>query len=230
VQQLEIYREQFWLRHTSSLVEDFPGLGGVMGQADWEKLIENYLTETTPTSWTLRNLGDRLPEHVERATWLEHHEVCVDMARLEWLYIELFDAPSAPPLEATKIASIAPEAWTTAIVVTSPALRLLGVRYPVADLRRELRLRPDEPVPIPEPGPQNLALYRAANRSLYHKPLGRGAFELLLALTERVPLVAAAERAATRAPDDAPEIEANVGAWFQDWGRLGWVVDVEIPD
>ncbi|HEX7668691.1 MAG TPA: hypothetical protein VF395_03865, partial [Polyangiaceae bacterium] len=29
--QLEIYREQFWLRHTASLLEDFPGLSGVLG-------------------------------------------------------------------------------------------------------------------------------------------------------------------------------------------------------
>ena len=33
VDQLEISREQFWLRHTASLVEDFPGVGRILGQA-----------------------------------------------------------------------------------------------------------------------------------------------------------------------------------------------------
>ena len=35
VEQLEIYREQFWLRHTASLLEDFPGLSGILGQEAW---------------------------------------------------------------------------------------------------------------------------------------------------------------------------------------------------
>ena len=45
VERLEIYRVQFWLRHTSSLVEDFPGLCGVIGQSAWERLVEGYLED-----------------------------------------------------------------------------------------------------------------------------------------------------------------------------------------
>src|SRR5262245_10531800 len=93
VEQLEIYREQFWLRHTSSLVEDFPGLSGILGQASWEQLVEAYLAAVTPESYTLRDLGQRLPEFVARASFLEHRELCTDMARLEWAYVEAFDAP-----------------------------------------------------------------------------------------------------------------------------------------
>ncbi|HKO94438.1 MAG TPA: DNA-binding domain-containing protein, partial [Polyangiaceae bacterium] len=64
VEQLEIYREQFWLRHTASLVEDFPGVGGVLGQADWEQLVEGYLQAHPSESWTLRELGRHFAEHV----------------------------------------------------------------------------------------------------------------------------------------------------------------------
>ena len=70
VEQLEIYREQFWLRHTESLLEDFPGLSGILGQEAWEKLAEHYLHELAPDSYTLRNLGARLPRVIEQATWL----------------------------------------------------------------------------------------------------------------------------------------------------------------
>ncbi|HEX6278201.1 MAG TPA: putative DNA-binding domain-containing protein, partial [Polyangiaceae bacterium] len=48
VEQLEIYREQYWLRHTGSLVEDFPGLGGILAQSDWERLVEEYLVAHPP--------------------------------------------------------------------------------------------------------------------------------------------------------------------------------------
>src|SRR5690606_16668745 len=40
VERLEIYREQFWLRHTACLLEDYPALSALLGQADWERLVE----------------------------------------------------------------------------------------------------------------------------------------------------------------------------------------------
>src|SRR5512144_149299 len=64
VEQLEIYREQFWLRHTESLVEDFPGLGGILGQAAWDELVWAYLAEVAPTSHDLGELGARLPAFI----------------------------------------------------------------------------------------------------------------------------------------------------------------------
>ena len=57
VEQLEIYREQFWLRHTGSLVEDFPGVGGVLGQNDWERLVEEYLLAHPPSTFSREAVG-----------------------------------------------------------------------------------------------------------------------------------------------------------------------------
>jgi hypothetical protein len=226
VEQLEIYREQFWLRHTGSLIEDFPGLSGILGQEDWEKLAVSYLRATPPTHFSLRDLGHALPAHVEACTWLPHQGLCVDMARLEWAYVELFDAREAPPLDAAKIGKLPEEAWETARIVLSPALTLLPVTYPVADLRRRLKTHPDEPVAIPEPSPSRLVLYRGADLSLYATEVSEAAFALLRALKEGVPLVPACERAAAAVPAGAEELEAKTGEWFLDWGRRGWVVDV----
>jgi hypothetical protein len=230
VEQLEIYREQFWLRHTASLLEDFPGLSGILGQEDWERLSESYLAEVTPTAWSLRDLGKDLPGHVERAAWLPHHELCVDMARLEWAYVELFDAAGAPPLDAAKLAAIPEEAWATARIVLAPAVALLRVAYPVGELRRKLResTATGTAVPIPERDPAALVLYRGADLRLYDTRVSDAAFAVLGELSRGVPLVPACERAASHVPDAAEEIEERTGEWFLDWGRRGWVVDVEI--
>ena len=225
VEQLEIYREQFWLRHTGSLVEDFPGLGGIIGQETWQRLVEEYLERFPPTSPSLRDLGSQMPEHVERATYLEHHELCIDMARLEWLYIELFDAPDVAPVAPEKLAAIPPEAWEGARICLSPALALLDVRYPVAELRTKLR-DAKQPVAIPDSAPQKLALYRR-ERNLYHLAIDEAAFVLLGALREGTPLVAACERA-VNACGAAQSLEQNLFAWFRQWGELGWIVDVRV--
>src|SRR6186997_1950140 len=95
VQQLEVYREQYWLRHTGSLVEDFPGLSGILGQSAWERLVEGYLDRHPPEQFSLRDLGSRLAGYVQEQVWLERPELCRDMAALEWAYIECFDAPDS---------------------------------------------------------------------------------------------------------------------------------------
>jgi hypothetical protein len=149
------------------------------------------------------------------------------MARLEWAYVEIFDAPDVPSLDGEKLASIPDDAWPEARIVLAPAVALLEVRYPVADLRRKLREETSEPVPIPPAKPENLVLYRGANKNLFHTTVSDLAFELLRELGGGSPLGHASEVAAERVPREAPELEANVGAWFLDWGRRGLIADVE---
>ncbi|HEY2408179.1 MAG TPA: DNA-binding domain-containing protein [Polyangiaceae bacterium] len=228
VEQLEIYREQFWLRHTGSLVEDYPGLGGILGESHWQRLVEEYLLARAPTSYTLRDLGLELPELVERASWLPHQGLCVDMARLERIYIEIFDAADAPPLDASRLAAIPESAWETARLVPHPALRLLKVGYPVVELRHALRsAEGHSAIAIPEPETQYLAVFRADLRLLSER-LSAGAFALFDALMGRVPLVQACELAQREVPAEADAITASLAGWFQDWSARGWIVDVEI--
>lgn len=231
VDQLEVYREQFWLRHTTSLVEDFPGVSGILGQEDWERLVEDYLEAHVSESWTLRDLGRHFPEHVERCAKLAHHGLCSDMARLEWRFIELFDAKDCPPLDLAKLATLPPGTLETGQIVLNPALALLEVQHPVADLRRDLLARRSRggeapAVAIPKPRAEQLVLYRAEDRRLYHRPVGPEAFALLDGLRRGLPLVAACEHALGQAPDHAERLQRNVGTWFQDWAKRGWIVDV----
>jgi hypothetical protein len=226
IEQLEIYREQFWLRHTSSLVEDFPGLGGVIGQKAWQRLVEEYLELHPPTSRSLRDLGARLPQFVERCTWLEHRELCSDMARLEWAYIELFDASDAVPLDPEMLAAIPEAAWQTARIALNPALRLLSLSYPVIDLRRALRTQ--ERVSIPAAAPAKLVLYRAPDGTIHDELVSPGAFELLGLLGAGTPLVEACERAVRAVPGEAADIERDLGDWFRRWAERSWVVSVHV--
>lgn len=229
VEQLEIYREQFWLRHTAALLEDYPGLSGILGQSEWEQLAESYLEQYPCSSWSLRDLGAHLPEHIARRPQMPHAALCLDMARLEWAYVEIFDAPELPPLDGAKLASIPESAWQSAQIVISPAVRLLQTRYPVVALRETLRdTTQARPVPIPELEAQNVLLFRDAERSLRHKLLSAEAFELLLRLHQGQPLGAASEAVAEARPQSGEQLTAQVGAWFAEWARLGVIADVRV--
>ena len=149
------------------------------------------------------------------------------MARLEWAYVEIFDAADVPPLDGAKLASIPEDSWPGARILFAPAMALLEVRYAVADLRRKLREATSEPVPIPEPQRQNLVLYRGADKNLFHTTVSDLAFRLIEELRSGTPLGRASELAAERVPTEATTLEADAGQWFLDWGRRGWITDVE---
>ncbi|HEU5077179.1 MAG TPA: DNA-binding domain-containing protein [Polyangiaceae bacterium] len=229
VQQLEVYREQFWLRHTSSLVEDFPGLSGILGQRSWERLVEGYLDRCPPEHFSLRDLGARLPAYVAEQTWLEQHELCQDMAALEWAYVECFDAPDAEPLSATELQQIAPEDWARATCILHPALRLLRVRYPVPELRRALKRAASEggTVAYPEKDPVNLVVHRR-QLSLEVGTVSAGAFALLEEFARGVLLFEAVDAVVA----GGHVTESELGAWLtpvlRDFAANGWVTRVAL--
>jgi hypothetical protein len=228
VEQLEIYREQFWLRHTGSLVEDFPGLCGILGQDDWDKLAVQYLREVVPSSFTLRDLGAQLPEVIGRASWLPHQALCHDMARLELAYIEAFDAADTAPLDPQRLAALPEEQLPLAKLVVAPCVRLLDIAYPVADLRRALRAEGNEPVAIPGPCAQNLVVYRL-NRRLWDMPLSPPAYRLLTGLQQGATFGEAAERAAGSSPEAEVEVGELIGVWLREWTQKGLLCDVISP-
>lgn len=225
VERLEIYREQYWLRHTSSLIEDYPGLSSLLGQAAWEPLVEAYLDAHPPTSFSLRDLGLALPELVETRSNLPHHALCCDMARLERAYLEVFDAPDVPPLDPAQLSKIPEHAWPEARIELHPAARVLAVSYPVADLRRALRAGHALVVPARAPG--HLLIFRR-DLQLFHESLATFEGTLLAALARGEQLVPACEALQAAYPEAAEDIGSRVGAWFHSWAARGLVVGIDV--
>jgi len=221
---LEIYREQYWLRHTQSLLEDFPGVARILGQSAWERLTEEYLLAHPPASYSLRDLGENLPAFLEGADFLEQRALVCDMAKLEWAHVELFDAAALPPPAPEALAGLDEEGFASAKLVLSPALRLLSVSYPVPELRnRLLSARRDAGVPLPEPNPARLVLYRR-ELSIVHRRLRRAPFALLEALARGAPLGVACEAACALGDEEAESVEREVASWFSDWVARGFIV------
>lgn len=227
VEQLEIYREQFWLRHTQALVEDFPGVGGILGQRAWESLAERYLSAHPPTSFTLRNLGEKLPEFVTHDSSLEHQQLVTDMARLEWAYVELFDAEDPPPLDAAELSRFGDDALGGARLRVSPGVRLLRLDYPVVELRKRILLASsDDEIPLPAPESCGLVVYRS-DLAILHQRLEAESFTLLDALGRGETLIAACESACALGPEATARVEASIGEWLARWVQLKWIVGVE---
>jgi hypothetical protein len=227
LQQIEIYREQYWLRHTANLTEDFEGVQFVLGEERWSEVSHAYLSHPDFCSFALRDLGRALPEYLraERSAGrleAERGDWAVDMARLEWAYVDVFDAPDEPELDAERISSISPEQWPQATFRISGALRLLQLDHPVSDLRRAIKKGEADALPDKFSEPAFWVVYRR-DRRLWDKQITEPAFRLLEKLAAQEPLIPSCEAVLARLPEASARFEEELFTWFSLWGKLGWI-------
>jgi hypothetical protein len=233
---LEIYNRQYWYRVLGALAEDFPALRALVGERRFDALSIAYLTEHPSRSFTLRNLGSKLPEwltaHPEHAG--RRRRLAVDLARMEWAFIEAFDAPERNPLTQRQIAGLQGESR----LALQPCLQLVALSYPADDLVLELHKREKrqtseagvaheesgEEVAIPKlrPRPTWLAVHRV-DLSVYYRRIEREEFQTLVALRDGSALAEAIEAGFLGSRISQRQRPDRVQEWFGSWAELGWI-------
>jgi hypothetical protein len=236
-ERLEIYNQQYWLRVLGALAEDFPALRAVVGHRAFEALSIAYLTAHPSRSFTLRNLGSKLVEWLANnpAFTGRHYRLALDVARIEWAYVEAFDSAEWTPLTLDQVTTLD----ANSRLALQPHLQLLALDYAadeiVLDLHdREKRGRseagvlrdeaPQPPVKLPKlrRRPTWIAAHRV-DLTVYYRRLEAAEFHTLAAIRDGMPLAEALEsglqpRFGSRAPK--PQ---KVQEWFANWAELGWI-------
>jgi hypothetical protein len=229
VEQAEIYRGQFWLRHRDALYEDYPGLAYILGEDGFEQFLRDYLLACPPDSWTLRDLGNRI------ATFAASYEgfpddkagLARDMAAFELAFIDVWDGEEAEPITLERVESIPPEAWITAEIAFHPLLSLLTLDHPVHVLRKKIRAD-EEPSLEVASEPTFVALWRGHNGRVHYRGISAGEDALIRSLRAGDDLGTACERAVERI-EDAAALAGELQSWFRGWAKRGWIVDVTTP-
>jgi hypothetical protein len=233
---LEIYNRQYWFRLIDAVSEDFPALNAVLGSEAFDLLVLAYLRDNPSTSFPLRNLGSRLPdwllEHIEVAP--DRHDLAMDIARLEWAYVEAFDRAALPPVDAAGFAGFNAET----LLRLQPHVQLLDLRYPVDELvlavhreagRSEImsnamsERRQTTQAVLPEMKREDvyLAVHRYEN-SVYYRRIDREAFLLLTSLQAGESLGVALENAFREGTRSAEDQVAKIQEYFAHAAELGW--------
>lgn len=236
-ERLEIYNRQYWYRVLGALAEDFPALRAVVGNNKFDALSIAYLAEHPSRSFTLRNLGSKLPAWV--AAHPEHtgrrHRLAVDMAKLEWAFVEAFDAAELAPLTQRQIAALQADSR----LALQPYLQLVALEYPADDLVIELHRREKRQtseagvaheedsgaqtsVPKLRPRPIWLAVHRV-DLSVYYRRIGREEFQTLEAIRSGSPLGEALEAGFVGSRIPEHKRAEHVQEWFGNWAEFGWI-------
>jgi hypothetical protein len=241
-ERLEIYNRQYWFRILSALAEDFPALRAVMGAKKFDELSVAYLAEHPSRSFTLRNLGSNLVEWLEAHPQIagRRHALAVDVARIEWAFVEAFDNPEHAPLTLEQIATLDGDSR----LALQPHVRLMALNYPADEValalhQREKRqtseagVRPEEgdEEPARLPSLRRRAVWVAAHRldlCVYYRRLEREEYLTLEAIRAGLPLGAALEAGFQefRAPE--ARLADKAGEWFGTWAELGWICAPEL--
>jgi hypothetical protein len=237
-ERLEIYNRQYWFRLIAAVSEDYPALNAVLGSRRFDELILNYLKENPSTSFSLRNLGAKLPSWLGDHTEFTgaHHDLAVDVARLEWAYIEAFDGATMPPLDDTDLAALQP----TSVLALQPHLQLLALRFaadkvvlaahknqPDADIvsNAVMERRTSRRVQIPKlkRSPTYLVVHRYQD-SVYYRRIAAEAFLLLSAIREGETLETVVRKAFCQSAL-LPNVQAAmIREYFAHAAELGWLI------
>lgn len=234
---LELYNQQYWYRVLDSLAEDFTSLRALLGSRSYDQLAIAYLSAHPSRSFTLRNLGSGLPQwlagHAEFAG--RRHKLAIDVAKIEWAFIEAFDSAELSALSATEAIHLGADSR----VRLQPHLRLVAMKYPadelVLDAQQRERTQPSEAGRIEEREelkplkltalrgkPTWLAVHRV-DFNVYFKRIAKEEFGILAALESGSSIGEAIQRGFNGSRIPPSNRAANLRAWFENWAELGWL-------
>jgi hypothetical protein len=236
-ERLEIYNRQYWFRVLGGLAEDFSALRAVLGGRRFEALSIAYLMEHPSRSFSLRNLGSKLPE------WLAAHpkwtgrrrRLAIDVARIEWAFVEAFDSGERAALTLDQIATLDGGSR----LALQPHLQLIALDYPADDLVLTLHDRQKrdtseagvkhesaQHAPAKLPRLRRRPTWVAAHRvdySVYYRRLQLEEFRTLAAIRQGLPLAEALEAGFCESQTLETRRPQRVREWFASWAELGWI-------
>jgi hypothetical protein len=241
-ERLEIYNRQYWFRVLGALAEDFPALRAVVGGRAFERLSIAYLTAHPSRSFSLRNLGNKLAEWLQgNPQWAGRRwRLAVDVARIEWAFVEAFDSAERTPLTLDQIATLDGGSR----LALQPHLQLLALDYAADDLALALHDRQKRDASEAGvthdsgqakhgklPRLRRRATWVAAHRvdlSVYYRRLQREEFLTLTAVRKGLTLAEALDEGFREAQMPEARRPLQVRTWFANWAELGWICAPEL--
>jgi hypothetical protein len=238
VERLEIYSRSYWFRVLDSLYDDFPGLRAVLGQRAFHLLSRAYLADCPSQSFTLRNLGSRLGDWLQRNPQYagDRYGLALDMVRLEWAHIEAFDNAAENVLGPEDLLELGAE-FQAAL---QPYIRLLALQYPVDDLRIQVNRASEERgfasnaalkqkhrnmtrrLSRSKPEEVFLVVHRL-NYTVYYRRIGLEEYLLLSAIGDGLAIGRAIQYACENSSASTDEQGSMLETWFAAWAQLGWL-------
>lgn len=221
---LEIHANAYFQRIHGVMADDFGALAAAVGDAAFHDLVAASLCVHPPERPSLRHVGARLADFLEKAAAAEPFRRrwpwAADLARLETALADAFDAADGPPLAREDLAALPPERWAERVLRLHPAARLLELDPAAPELRRrfEADAPPEPPAGARPPVPVPVLVWRLRERVHFREPEPEEA-GLLRAVGTSAAFGALCETLAARHGEEAAP--ARAAGWLATWIDAG---------
>ena len=134
-ERIDIYAHMYFARLLDALYEDFPRVAAFLGFERFRDLVGAYLKEHSSSHPSVRYIGRHFAAFLDtQADIGEEFPFLADLARLEWIRLEAFDAPDTEPLQIHHLQHIPPEEWPTLRFHLIPACHIFHSAWPVHEI------------------------------------------------------------------------------------------------
>jgi hypothetical protein len=240
IERLEIYNQQYWYRVLDSLKEDFPGLLAFLGDAYFTALAIDYLMQYPSKSYSLRDLGNKLPEYIAGNTCglkTVRHRIAAEMVNFEWSEIQAFDAAKREPIDPQNLGK---SESSNIKISLQPYIFILSLDYAIDDFLIQQKKpshykdivtaanslpRKSQAIGHRPKREKNFTVIHRIKNSIYYKRISQTEYVLLSALRSGAPLMEACSLAFNNvktSPADVNAFANDIGESFALWSSLGW--------
>lgn len=136
---LGVYTGGYPARIREALIQAFPAVAKILGDAALASLLERYRPQI-PTGWcNLNSVGRALPDFLRSDRLAEELPFLPDLARLEWSVFECFHARVGNPIDLSFAAGWELDDWAGARIGFQPGVALVTSPWPIHSLREARR-------------------------------------------------------------------------------------------
>jgi putative DNA-binding protein len=126
-----VYADGYRVRLLGVLKTDYPGLRGLAGEEEFNRLAREYIEAHSSPYFNIRWYGDGLAAFLERTEPYGERPALAEMAAFEWAMTLAFDAPDVPAVPADHVACLPSADWPALVCSPHPALRRLDLEWNV---------------------------------------------------------------------------------------------------
>ena len=226
-QRMNVYIDQYIWRFFEVSGNEHKGLRALLGQADFEALITDYLSRFPPYGFSLNNLCHALPHYMDHYCDRPDKALLAEMVRLERAVSDAYDTYRVGRVTADDLAAVPGDVWGLLRFRLDPSVRLLACEYDVLAMY-DAHLA-DEPLPERAPRKCWVAVWRADNQ-VWRQSIGQARYEILSTLAAGAPVGVALERAAEVWEGDVEELAGRLFTWFSEWVKEEFFSSYILPE
>lgn len=168
-ERVDIYREGYYLRLIDILEREFSALRNLLGKEQFDALCHEYIDAYPSTHFSVRTYGKNM------VTFLSNRPntdpLHVELAKFEWPFGKVIDAPDGPQLTVDDMAALPAEAWGNLHLEFHPSMQLVSLHFNTPEIWQALFNNNPEEFPVPErvfsENAQDWLLWRFNQRSHY---------------------------------------------------------------